>query len=275
MLRRRKNIRLSASKTGAELAAVVLTLLGASGPAAAQDWHPSHELWLGAHATEDSWFIYSGGTTAPFGNLDHDGFRLRAVAGRGEYRYEGHQLTIYPDNSVGFAPVNFTDRVTFTDALIGYMVQMGPLTAKGFAGLAFVDHDLSATPGFKASIEGLDWGPKVQAEFWYDPGGKYWFALNAGYTTAHETYSVNTRAGYRLGDGGWSIGTELTLDNRAAQGTKLNGAYARGGGFLRYGWDSGEISGSLGVAVDLDDNPELLIDEQQSAYAGVNLLTKF
>jgi hypothetical protein len=83
------------------------------------------------------------------------------------------------------------------------------------------------------------------------------------------------QAGFRLGDSGWSIGTELNLDNRATEGIKLNGAYARGGGFLRYAWESGEISGSIGVAVDLDDNPELLIDKQQSTYGGVSVLTKF
>lgn len=252
-----------------------LTCPGEVGSALAQEADPSHELWLGAHATQDTWFAYLGGTTAPFGDLNHDGFRLRAVAGHGEYRYEGHQLRIDPDNSVRFAAVAFTDRVTFTDALLGYSVQLGPLTAKAFAGLAFVEHDVSASPGFAATLEGMAWGPKIQAEFWYDAGGPYWLALNAGYTTAYDTYSVNSRTGFRLGDGGWSIGTELNLDNRATDGVSLNGAYARGGAFLRYAWGQGEISGSAGIAMDLDDSPDLLIDRQQSPYVGISLLTKF
>lgn len=250
-------------------------LPGVVSSALAQQRDSQHELWLGAHATQDTWFIYTGGTTAPFGDLNHDGFRLRAVAGHGEYRYEGHQLRIYADNSVGFAPIAFADRVTFTDALLGYAIQLGPLTAKAFAGLAFVEHDVSSSPGFKAIMDGPMWGPKVQTEFWYDPGGFYWLAFNAGYTTAHDTYSVNSRTGFRLGDGGWSVGTELILDNRATDGVNLNGAYARGGAFLRYAWDQGEVSGSAGIAMDLDDTPELLIDRQHSPYVGLSLLTKF
>ena len=173
--------------------------------------------------------------------------------------------------------IAFRDRVTF-NALAGYMVQIGALTAKGFAGLAFIDHEISAPAGFTAAAEGAEWGPKGQIELWYDDGGPSWSALNASYTTAQNSYAINIRGGIRIGGGSSpiSIGTALTVDNQGSQGAALSGAYARGGAFVRYAWDSGEISLSGGIIADLDDEAaNLLIDDQYSTYGGLRILTKF
>lgn len=243
----------------------------ASSAWAQQHVEPSHELWVGAHVAGDTWFAYTGGTTAPFGNLNENGFLLRAVGGHGEYHFRGRQRAATGE----LQPLKFEDSVTFTDALAGYRFQLGSLTATAFVGLAFVDHNVSSPPGFDAAVTGAAWGPKAQVELWYETGGMSWVALNASYTTAHDTYSVGTRSGLRLGTSGFSVGTELHIDNRTAAGLDLTGAYARGGGFIRYAWDLGEISVSGGVAVDLDDSTGVLIDDPQSTYVGVSLLTKF
>jgi len=276
VFRLRSNSEYSAARAAAALATAILLLGIWPSQAAAQSPHPSHEVWVGAYAAQTTWFAYTGGTTAPFGDLDHDGFRLRAVAGHGEYRFEGFSL-VKRGRTLVLDRIAFRDRVTFTDALAGYMMQIGALTAKGFAGLAFVDHDVSAPPGFLAATEGTDWGAKVQIELWYDDGGPFWSAVNAGYTTAQNSYSINVRGGIRLGDSSspLSVGTELTIDNHGAQGPALTGAYARGGAFVRYAWDSGEISLSGGLIADLDDEAGLIIEEQYSTYGGLSILTKF
>lgn len=213
--------------------------------------------------------VFSGGTVAPFGGLNDDGWRLRAVLGYGRYSYSGRQLS-----PPGQRHLTFSDHVAFADAMLGYQRQFGALTAKGFLGLAVVDHDPSL-PDTTANVSGSEFGPKLQVELWHDPGGINWTALNASYTTAHDTYALDLRSGFRLSDR-FSVGTQLTIDNQASDAIGLKGAYARGGAFLRYTWASGEFSVSGGVAVDLDDDPaSMRVDTPTEPYAGVNWLTKF
>jgi hypothetical protein len=244
---------------------------------------PAHEIWAGAIGTENVWFAYAGGTSAPFGNLNKAGIRLRAQAGHGEYKFEGWKVSRDADGFFLVDRLTIEDRVNTVDAMLGYMFQLGALTAKGFAGLAYVEHDVSAA-SFIPPGNGVEWGPRVQIELWYDAGGPYWASLNANYTTAHDSYGASVRGGFRLGQSGISIGTEVSIDNRTAEGTDLTSAYARGGAFVRYAWDTGEISVSGGLAVDLDDGNPLELQPNASGmyaerleapYAGISLLTKF
>ncbi|MDO9382535.1 MAG: cellulose biosynthesis protein BcsS [Hyphomicrobiaceae bacterium] len=244
---------------------------------------PSLEAWAGAIGTENVWFAYTGSTSAPFGGLDQPGFRLRAQAGHGEYKFEGWKVSRDAAGTFLVDRIKIEDRVNTADAMVGYLLQLGALTAKGFAGLAYVEHDVTST-SVTASADGVEWGPRLQLELWYDAGGPYWASLNATYTTAHDTYGANLRGGFRLGQTGISIGTEISIDSRTAEVTDLTAAYARGGAFVRYAWETGEFSVSGGLAVDLDDgNPlelqpsasGLYAERLEAPYAGINLLTKF
>ena len=123
---------------------------------------PAHEIWAGAIGTENVWFAYAGGTSAPFGDLNKAGIRLRAQAGHGEYKFEGWKVSRDAHGFFLVDRVTIEDRVNTVDAMLGYMLQFGALTAKGFAGLAYVEHDVSAA-SFIPPGNGVEWGPN---SFW-------------------------------------------------------------------------------------------------------------
>lgn len=215
--------------------------------------------------------MYSGATAAPFGDLNSAGWRVRLQAGTGIYSFRGQQKK---SDLTGYEPLSYSDRVSHLDALVGYSAQFGPITAKAFAGAAFVEHDVDGPIDFIAEFNGRDVGPKAQLELWYDPGGPMWASVNAGYTTVLDTYDLNSRVGWRLWDN-WSAGLETNLNHRLAKEADLAGAYASGGLFLRYTWDSGEISLSGGLALDLDSDPDIVIDDEVSPYISVAWQKKF
>jgi hypothetical protein len=109
-------------------------------------------------------------------------------------------------------------------------------------------------------VTGFDLGFKAQAEAWLDLTASTWASLDVAWSSAHDTYSSRLRAGYRL----WpelSIGLEAgALGNAEYDG-------GRGGAFLRYTWEGGEVSTSAGAAVDRS------LDV--GAYATFNVLFRF
>jgi hypothetical protein len=73
---------------------------------------PWREVWAGSDITLNSWSLYTGTTLAPFAHLDADGWRLRMVAGYGEYRFAAQ-------------PSRASGSLAFSDLLIGYQIAPG------------------------------------------------------------------------------------------------------------------------------------------------------
>jgi Cellulose biosynthesis protein BcsS len=236
------------------------------------------EIWAGADVSKNVWLLYSGATVAPFGDIHQDGVRLRAVAGYGQYTYTG-----YPRYET------FHATTVFADVLAGYLVRWGPLTAKAFAGVSFIDHQIEPLDAENISISGQA-GAKGVLEFWYNVSPKAWSSLDLAYTTAHDTASARMRSGYRV----WpqvSVGVEagLNLDGQAQCKMRLSTQkhcllddndthvkslldFGRTGVFARYEWDGGEISVSGGgMGQILDASGDLNLDP----YVTANWILQF
>ncbi len=207
---------------------------------AAENAPRNRDFWVGANATEGMWQVYSGGTLAPFCQIQGNGWRLRAGGGYGQYAYSGERSN---------ARRSFAGTVNYLDVMAGYQTQWGPLTAKAFLGLAAIEHRIM--PLDPDASAGREIGPKLQTELWFDAGKGYWVSLNAAYTTAHDTYAVRARNGFRLTPE-ISLGPELEITDTAVETTDLEAAYGRGGAFVTYSWGSGEVSASGGLAGDID-----------------------
>lgn len=225
-------------------------LLGLGAPKGRPLWR---EVFTGADVTPRSWLLYGGATIAPFGDLWSNGPRLRASAGYGVYRYTGRRLDPATLLSQRY---DFTGQISFFDALLGYLVRVGPLTAKAFVGAAMIDHTI-VPEDYLASLGGK-FGAKAVVELWHDIGERAWASLDMSFTTAHRTYAARARAGYR-------VLTPLTLGLEAG----INGSAGydkdeilrplldpqlldlRFGGFARFDWCGGEASLSGGLSTDL------------------------
>lgn len=220
-------------------------------PAAVPAWR---EVSAGADVTQHSWSAYTTLTLAPFGALDREGFRFRSVGGYGRYRYSGTR-------AVGTTriPTEFRGVNSFTDLMVGYQLQHGTTTLKGFAGASGIAH--SITPFDRDNeVTGLDIGLKAALEVWAEISAKIWASADVSWTAAHETYASRLR-------GGWRVVPELSAGIEA--GLHGNATYDghRGGVFLRYAQDWGEVSVSGGVTGD--------IDQPTNPYGTVNWLIRY
>ena len=102
------------------------------------------EFYGGVDATHDQWLAYSGMTVAPSWSNDiySNGWRLRVGGGYGRYSYErdvlvdpvcGTPLSL----ACAYHRKRFDAAHSYAEALVGYYLQLGALTAKAFAGAAF------------------------------------------------------------------------------------------------------------------------------------------
>lgn len=233
------------------------------------------EIWVGADATTQSWLLYSGTTIAPFGGIHEDGLRLRFAGGYGQYSWRGSSVTRQGERARG------SGSTTFFDGLVGYLKRYGPLTTKAFAGVSSSGHRVEelfqpggvpVAPG-EEPISGREIGVKLALEFWLNLGPDAWSSLDLGWTSAHDTYSVRWRAGYRL----WptvSVGLEgiVNGDRRfdvtdLVEEPSLTHVNRRGGGFVRYEWFGGEVSLSGGVSA--------ATDNRLTPYSNINWITQF
>lgn len=193
------------------------------------------EVWAGAQASGNVWLLYSGLTVAPHSHMFDDGLRLRITSGYGGYSYEGYR---------GGEPKpklkSFKARTAFTDVLVGYLKRMGPLTAKGFLGASVISHDIRPSDPVNA-IQGIEYGPKAVLELWLNMGSDTWSSLDVNWTSAYQTYSGQVRTGYRVIED-VSFGLEARIDGNVLDKD------TRGGVFVRYEWQGGEISLAGGVA---------------------------
>lgn len=228
-------------------------------------------MWGGADATKDVWLLYTGVTLAPLSNdIYSDGLRFRVNSGYGQYRFEGRDLSCDASKAFDCAKQIKVD-VTYTDALIGYHLRLGELTAKAFAGASFVSHDFGRHLTNKA-VQGMEIGATAGLEFWLNLGRDGWTSLDLQYTTAHDTASVRWRAGWRVIPT-LSIGPEARYDSDSSSET------GRLGLFARHEWTGGEISAATGVAQKICAFDDILCDGDDDAeiapYVTINVLSQF
>ena len=264
----------------AVLAALVL-------PGRAEEAPSGRQAWAGADVSANVWLVYSGVTVAPWSGMHDDGVRLRAAGGYGEYTYSDRVPAADPAFS---RTAEFHARTYFADVLVGYLKRFGELTAKAFVGASIISHDISPFDEETIAI-GEEIGFKGALELWLNMGERGWGSLDLSWSTAHEARAARVRAGYRV----WpriSLGLEagLNVDAQGACRMDAPGAsgcktvydedvdpaelldYARAGAFVRYEWDRGELSlsvGALGDKFSAHDGTEI------APYVTVNWLTQF
>ena len=193
------------------------------------------EVWAGADVSSNVWLLYSGLTVAPYCHMFDDGLRLRIASGYGGYSYEGFRR-----EGLTAKLTSFNARTAFTDVLIGYLKRFGPLTAKGFLGTSLIGHQVVPLDTTNL-VQGIDYGPKVVVELWLNMGSDAWQSFDLNWTSAHHTYAGRVRNGYRVLDE-LSVGVEARIDGNALDKD------ARGGAFVRYEWQGGEVTIAGGVA---------------------------
>lgn len=235
------------------------------------------EVSGGVDAARDQWLFYSGATIAPFSrDIYSDGWRLRFGGGYGQYGYDA----IGPHTNCGDAIQNDicteTDRQTrhfrvshsYAEALLGYYLQLGQLTAKAFAGAAMTtNHHLNGQDA-SHDDDGTEFGVKGALELWLTLNDQSWTSLDLSYSTARNESASRWRAGWRITPS-LSVGPELRYDKNIESG---DGAWnGRSGLFARYEWQGGEISAAGGAAWWVDDwEPK-----DPSAYGTLNVLFQY
>jgi hypothetical protein len=221
------------------------------------------EVWGGADATRDVWLLYTGVTLAPLSkDIYSDGLRFRVTSGYGQYQFDERRSNCVHGPSISCSTRLKVD-VAYTDALIGYHLRLGELTAKAFAGASMVSHDFGKQISDNA-VQGMAFGATGGLEFWLNLGNSGWTSLDLLYTTAHGTGSARWRAGWRVLPT-LSIGPEVRYDRND------EGDASRVGAFARYDWFGGEISVSAGYAGTITD----VAGDDLQPYVTINLLSQF
>ena len=235
------------------------------------------EIYGGVDAARDQWLAYSGMTLAPWSrDIYSDGWRLRFGGGYGQYGYD----TISPHTNCGDAVQNdictegnrarqhFNVSHSYAEALFGYYLQLGRLTAKVFAGASMsTEQHLNAFDPSRNS-DGTKFGAKGALEFWLNINDTSWSSLDLSYSSARNETASRWRGGLRATPH-LSIGPELRYDKNIETGDSAwNG---RAGLFARYEWTGGEVSLAGGAAWWIDD----WAPKDPSAYGTFNVLFQY
>jgi Cellulose biosynthesis protein BcsS len=235
------------------------------------------ELYGGVDAARDQWLFYSGMTIAPFSrDIYSDGLRLRFGGGYGRYSYD----TIGSHANCGDAVLNdictesvrarqhFDVSHSYAEALLGYYLQLGQLTAKAFVGASMSSEQHLNAFDPSQNNDGTEFGAKGALEFWLNLNDTTWTSLDLSYSTARNETASRWRAGWRATPT-VSIGPELRYDKNVETG---DGAWnGRAGLFTRYEWTGGEISVAGGAVWWVDDwSPR-----DPSAYGNLNVLFQY
>lgn len=242
----------------------------------AQEKYGWREVSGGIDAAGDQWLLYSGMTVAPWStDIYGNGWRLRVGGGYGQFGYEGaaprdpcgDATSNDACTETGRAKLHYDVEHSYAEALIGYHLRLGSLTAKAFAGAAMAsERHLRKDPA--SHTDGLEFGAKGVLELWFDASPEKWMELDASYTTARDESSARWRAGWRL-EPGLSVGPELRYDRniQSADG-EWNG---RIGLFGRYEWIGGEVSISGGVTARVRD----WSGDNISPYGTINVIYQY
>lgn len=214
----------------------------AAEPAARAGGEPPHlEAWSGGEAFHDLRSVYGGASWAPFGSVQEDGFRLRAVLGYADYRQ---------------------GTVAFGDLLAGWHKQLGPVTLKVLGGMTVADHH-PVDP--MSSLEGTDIGAKGIVEAWWAISDPLWACADLSFGSLQWDHSARLRLGWRL----WP---ELSAGIESGSSGTWGHDIGRAGGFLRYEWASGEVSISAGASF---EGPTGGWEGTARPFATVSVLTRF
>lgn len=239
---------------GAAAAAAAALLASNAADAGPQPKYGWREVWAGADVSSHVWLLYSGATVAPYGHVYSDGLRLRIAGGYGKYSYvgtrNGELNAFHADTAYG-------------EALVGYQMGFGPLTAKAFVGLIGIEHDVAPFDPDNP-VRGQKLGPKIATELWLNMGTDAWSSLDLSWTTAFNTAAARLRTGYRIYD-------DVSLGVEGGINANDQGEDARIGLFTRYAWDGGEISVASGFSGRFLEDAQALRDP----YVTANWLTQF
>lgn len=146
------------------------------------------EVSGGVDAGRDQWLAYSGMTVAPWSsNIYSDGWRLRVGGGYGEYSYDRGVADSSGCGTLQTAACQYHSehyRVdhSYAEALIGYYLRLGQLTAKAFGG-ASMSSEEHARPDPKSKSDGTEYGAKGVLELWLNVGDDAWTSLDFSYAT--------------------------------------------------------------------------------------------
>jgi hypothetical protein len=146
---------------------LALLVLGAAAPqAAAQPGAPEsprNEIFTGFEASNNYASGYLGGGYAFGKGLYAPGWRLRSTGAYGQYRYDGALQAL--DGT--YFPVEFDGEDYFGSALVGYQFHPAGMIVKLFAGIE-IDSQVISPHDPNNSVQGTEWGLRLQAEGWYD-----------------------------------------------------------------------------------------------------------
>jgi hypothetical protein len=270
------------SRTAGAVAAILIPL-----PAAAQSaWTTAierassskasygwREIYGGVDAARDQWLMYSGITVAsPRADIYSNGWRLRIGGGYGRYSYDASQVTNYPCGPTAPVPCirenrHYVVSHSYAEALVGYSLKLGNLTAKAFAG-ALMSSQQRSKPDPHKKTDGTEWGAKGSLELWLDMGPRSWSSLDLSYATARDETAARWRAGWRIKPR-VSVGPEFRFDKNIESGAgEWNG---RAGLFGRYEWDGGELSLAGGLAARVNGWSH----EDASPFGTLNVLFQY
>jgi hypothetical protein len=228
---------------------------------------PYYEISGGGEVVGPAWSAYASTTIAlsamgigvPAG-IREDGWRLRT--GAGYWQYSDRPVKWVP--GVGETRVSLKRNGSFADLLLGYHKSLGPLTVKAYGGVAY-SNETWLRDGADDGSPGSALGAKVLAETWLNLTPVSFAQLDAGWTSLRNTLTARARLGYRITPT-VSLGPEGGYWSSVDAESDAGVTAWRYGGFVRFEWNSGEISLSAGGA---DDS------HATHFYATANALLRF
>jgi Cellulose biosynthesis protein BcsS len=209
----------------------------------------TYESSSGADLGATSLSVYASLTSAPFGDIREDGWRLRTSASYGVYRYA---RPVFNASSKRFEWPEFQGHMAVADTLLGYQATVGALVVKAFAGWTDEQHFVvqydGTAPGFDADnvVQGERNGPKAVLETWLRLEDWSFLQTDVNWSEPFGSYGGLFRGGYRLG-AFFSVGPELSVFGN------VNHDAGRLGAFARLEWSEGEATLSGGVGGDKHD----------------------
>lgn len=211
------------------------------------------EVFAGVDGSDSAMFSYGGLTLAP-GGLNSNGLRVRFYAGSGNYTYT--TATGTPD---GLVSVHRNADILQAEALIGWQVSAGAITAKLFGGIAYEEQAISPDDP-ENTLAGERFGAKLALETWLNLARWAWLSVDASYATSLDAYTGAARLGLKPHTD-VSLGPEArAFGDRAFDGHRL-------GGFARWHCSGCEVTISGGVAGDYD--------AQTGAYGALSFYRRF
>ena len=131
---------------------------------------------------------------------------------------------------------------SYAEALIGYYLRLGQLTAKAFAG-ASMSSEQHAKSDLKSKSDGTEYGAKGVLELWLNMGDDAWTSLDFSYATVatkHRRAGAPVGASSRGCRSDPSCATTKTLNWARASGTAAPVfSSAMSGPAVKYRWRAG------------------------------------